>query len=197
MPWGREVVRDLEDALRRFPTVDCLTFSGNGEPTLHPGFGEIARSARELRDRLAPGIKLALFSNSTTVDRPAVQRALRHFDVVMMKLDAGDAQTMAAINRPTPGVLVQDLVEGLANTPGVMVQTVLIRGSASNVEGAPYDAWVAAIKAIKPRRIYVYSTEYPVPGAGIVAVAPRELTCIARDVERRTGLEVCARWLAD
>ena len=67
MPWPQEVERALEAALRRHHSVDSLTFSGNGEPTLHPAFAEIARTARQLRDRHAPHVRLALFSNSSTM----------------------------------------------------------------------------------------------------------------------------------
>jgi len=50
------ILQAIETALRRYPHVDALTFSGNGEPTLHPHFPAIVAETRRLRDALAPGV---------------------------------------------------------------------------------------------------------------------------------------------
>src|SRR5262245_48351350 len=77
--------------------IDRLTVAGHGEPTLHPRFEEIAERLCGLRDRLAPTIRLAILSNSTTAALAAVRRGLALFDDRYMKLDAGDPLTYASI----------------------------------------------------------------------------------------------------
>ena len=99
VPWSREVLREVEVALRKYPDIDTITFSGNGEPTLHPAFAKIATAVSELRDSIAPNVRLALFSNATTAHLAHVREALALFDLPMLKLDAGDPGTLAAINR--------------------------------------------------------------------------------------------------
>jgi wyosine [tRNA(Phe)-imidazoG37] synthetase (radical SAM superfamily) len=195
MPWPQEVERALEAALRRYHSVDSLTFSGNGEPTLHPAFAEIAKTACQLRDRYAPHVRLALFSNSSTVHRQSVQAVLPVFDVAMLKLDAGDPRTMAAINRPADGVRWEVIAHGLRAAQGIHVQSVLVGGSVCNTRGEAFHAWVTALAAIRPARVHIYSTEYPVAEAGVERILPYELAHIAEAVTRRTGLLVDARWL--
>lgn len=196
LPWSDEVLRAVRRALQRFPNVDYVTFSGNGEPTLHPAFPEIAAAIHELRNELVPHVKLALFSNATTVHLERVRQSLAYFDAPMMKLDVGDAESLAAINRPAPEVGWQAIVDGLKQVPNPVIQSVLIDGRVSNVSGAAFEAWVAALAEIRPARVLIYSTDYPVPEAGVERVLPYVLRRIAGDVRERTGLQVDARWVS-
>jgi wyosine [tRNA(Phe)-imidazoG37] synthetase (radical SAM superfamily) len=194
LPWSHEVLREVEIALRKVPNVDTITFSGNGEPTLHPAFAKIAAAVRELRNELAPNVKLALFSNATTVHLEHVRRALPLFDLPMLKLDAGDPATLAAINRPAPEVRWERIVEELGQVPNLIIQSVLIDGEVSNVREAAFEAWVDALAQLKPTHVQVYSTDYPVPESGVERVLPYELKRIAEEVRQRTGVPIEALW---
>ena len=57
--------------------LDVITFSGNGEPTLHPDFNGVVDDVIALRDRYYPQVKISVLSNSTMIDRPAVVEALK------------------------------------------------------------------------------------------------------------------------
>jgi wyosine [tRNA(Phe)-imidazoG37] synthetase (radical SAM superfamily) len=194
MPWPDDVVRAVEAALQRYRSIDFITFSGNGEPTLHPAFPEIADRVRALRDRYRPSVRLALFSNASTLGRPDVVESLRHFDAPMMKLDAGDADTFRAIDRPAVDLQWEAIVAGLQAAGAIHTQSVLIGGPATNATGPALDAWMRALNAIRPARVHIYSTEYPVAEAGVARIPPFELERIAQELARRTGLQVDARW---
>jgi wyosine [tRNA(Phe)-imidazoG37] synthetase (radical SAM superfamily) len=194
LPWSREVLREVEAALREVPNIDTITFSGNGEPTLHPAFPKIAAAIRKLRDELAPTVKLALFSNATTAHMEHIRQALPLFDLPMLKLDAGDPDTLAAINRPAPEVRWERIVEGLDQVSHLVIQSVLIDGEVSNVRGAAFEAWMDALAQLKPTHVQVYSTDYPVPESGVERVLPYELKRIAEEVRERTELPIEALW---
>jgi wyosine [tRNA(Phe)-imidazoG37] synthetase (radical SAM superfamily) len=194
LPWSSEVLQEVKAALRKVPNIDTITFSGNGEPTLHPAFAKIAANVRELRDARAPDVKLALFSNATTVHLERVRQALVLFDLPMLKLDAGDPDTLAAINRPAPEVSWERIVDGLKKVPNLVIQSVLIDGEVSNVKGTAFEAWVDALAKLKPARVQIYSTDYPVAESGVERVLPYELKRIAEDVRKRTGLPIEALW---
>jgi wyosine [tRNA(Phe)-imidazoG37] synthetase (radical SAM superfamily) len=188
------ILHTIETALRRYPHVDALTFSGNGEPTLHPHFPAIVAGTRRLRDALAPNVKLALFSNATTAHLPHIQACLRDFDRPILKLDAGDPATLARINRPAAGVTLDTISAGLKATPNLIVQSVLIEGNVSNSTGETFEAWVAALDAVHPAVVQIYSTDFSVPDAGIERVPPYVLKRIATEVAERTGLHIEAFW---
>jgi wyosine [tRNA(Phe)-imidazoG37] synthetase (radical SAM superfamily) len=194
VPWSSEVLREVEVALRKYPHIDTITFSGNGEPTLHPAFPKITSAVRELRDRLAPHVKLALFSNATTAHLAHVREALALFDLPMLKLDAGDPSTLAVINRPAPEVSWEYIVAGLGQVPNPLIQSVLIDGEVTNVKGAAFEAWVSTLERLQPARVQIYSTDYPVPESGVERVLPYELKRIAEDVKERTGLPIETHW---
>lgn len=194
LPWSREVLREVEVALRKFPHIDTITFSGNGEPTLHPAFAKIATAVRDLRDSIAPNVKLALFSNATTAHLEPIHEALALFDLPMLKLDAGDPDTLAAINRPAPEVSWEHIVGGLEQVPNLLIQSVLIDGEVTNVTEAAFEAWVDTLVKLDPARVQIYSTDYPVPENSVERVLPYALKRIAEDVKARTGLPIEALW---
>jgi wyosine [tRNA(Phe)-imidazoG37] synthetase (radical SAM superfamily) len=189
LPRSQNILRAVEIALREH-SVDYVTFSGNGEPTLHPAFAGIAEAVARLRDKIAPQTKLALFSNSSTAHRKDVRQALAFFDLPMMKLDAGDPDTLAAINQPAQEVSWDAIIAGLQQVDNLVIQSVLIDGRITNIKGSAFEAWVDTLANLDPSCVQIYSTEYPVPQNGVERVLPYELKRIAREVSQRTGLRV-------
>ena len=189
-----QVLRAVRDGLAAHPDIDYLTFSGNGEATLHPEFPEIAARVRRIRYELRPGVKLTILSNSSTVHWPGVRAALAGFEAPIMKLDAGDPKMLAGMNRPAQGLTLEGIVAGLREVPGLIVQSVLVDGRVSNIRGAALEAWIAALAEVRPARVQIYSTDRPVPDVGVERVSPDTLRRIAGQVKARTGLRVEAYW---
>jgi len=193
-PGVDQVLRAVESALHTYPEVDSLTFSGNGEPTLHPYFRDLVFGVRRLRDRFAPHAQVALFSNATTLCLPQTQAALAWIDAPVMKLDAGDSSTFAGINRPAAGVTLETILAGLEALSDVIIQSVLIDGPVTNVHGAAFEAWMAALLRIRPRQVQIYSTDYPTAEESVERVPPFQLRHIAETVIQCTALDVRAFW---
>ena len=82
------------------PSPDYITFSGNGEATLHPDFDTIVEGIIFLRNQFAPDSKTAILSNSTGVVNPNIRKALSKLDERIMKLDCADEQLFKIYNRP-------------------------------------------------------------------------------------------------
>lgn len=193
-PGVEPILRAVETALRAYPEVDALTFSGNGEPTLHPHFRDLVFGVRQLRNRLAPQAQVTLFSNATTLHLSQVQAALAWIDTPIMKLDAGDPLTFARIDRPAPGITLDAILAALRTLPRVIIQSVLIDGPVSNAHGDALEAWIAALDTIRPYQVQIYSTDYPVAETSVQRVPPYRLRQIAADVAQRTGLDIRAFW---
>jgi len=194
-PKVSEVVRAVARALLHPRRLETLTFSGNGEPTLHPQFPTLVTRIRELRDELRPEAKLALFSNSSTITRAEIREALAEIDLPILKLDAGDPYTFEQINRPDAAVRLDSLIEGMRQVRKLVIQSMFIDGPAGTIRGAPFEAWVEAIESVHPTWVQIYSTDYPVPEMGVERVPPYELKRIAAEVTARTGVRVEAYWV--
>ncbi len=110
----REALEKKLQALAQEGTrIDVITFSGNGEPTLHPDFKGIIEDTCALRDQYAPQAKVSVLSNSTQLGRADVVEALRLCDNRILKLDSAIDQTMRLIDAPVNAGLTTAHIEEL------------------------------------------------------------------------------------
>jgi len=193
-PTTDEVLWQVERALKKPRSINYLTFSGNGEPTLHPDFVHIVRGVQSLRNKFRPEVQLAILTNSTGDTQPDVLTALKMMDAPMMKLDAGDEQTFNAINRPAQPEEFWNFVDGLKKIPNLMIQSMLVDGEISNIKGPFFTAWVELLVDLEPHQIHLYSIERPPADERVVPVAPKKLEKIASDLKNNYNLKVNAFW---
>jgi wyosine [tRNA(Phe)-imidazoG37] synthetase (radical SAM superfamily) len=190
LPGPRAVEQELRAALLRLePPPEYITFSGNGEPTLHPAFEEIVGRVAAARDEGAPGARVAVLSNSTGLGNEAVLRGLTAVDVRIMKLDAGTDEVMRRINRPAVDITIDAIVEGLKRLADVTTQTVFVEGGVANTADEDIEAWLDRVEEVGPRAMQVYSLENA-PAMSTLRGIPREkLAAIAGRVREKTGIE--------
>ncbi|MDT8382572.1 MAG: hypothetical protein RQ728_10020 [Brevefilum sp.] len=194
LPTISQVTSAVEKALKKPRSLDFLTFSGNGEPSIHPDFPAIVCSVKEIVSRLRPNAKLALLSNSSRVMVPEILSAICLFDAPMMKLDAGDEDTFFALNQPAENIRFADIIDGLKEIPNLIIQSIMIDGAISNIRGAAHRAWIDTLLEIKPREVHIYSSERPTADETVVCVSPAKLKVIEEDLNSRFGLNVTAYW---
>lgn len=171
--------RKLQQLCREGIAIDVITFSGNGEPTLHPELEAIVSAAAALRDRYTPDAKLAILSNSSTVHRPEVRAALEGVDLKLMKLDAGSETLMRRINLPARGFNFALMLQGLAQLEGVLLQSMFVWGRVENTDPFAIRDWAERVAEIRPLGVQVYTIDRipadpdlrPVPRAVLVSIA--------------------------
>lgn len=176
--------------------LDVITFSGNGEPTLHPDFNGVVDDVIALRDRYYPQVKISVLSNSTMIDRPAVVEALKKVDNNILKLDSAIDRTMRLIDRPVNrNFNVADLVERLKQFSGqCIVQTMILRGEhegerIDNTTDEEVEALLAAYLEIRPMEVMLYSIDRATPEENLQKVPKEELETIAERF-RAKGIKV-------
>lgn len=176
--------------------LDVITFSGNGEPTLHPDFNGVVDDVIALRDRYYPQVKISVLSNSTMIDRPAVVEALKKVDNNILKLDSAIDRTMRLIDRPVNrNFNVADLVERLKQFSGqCIVQTMMLRGEhegerIDNTTEEEVEALLTAYLEIRPMEVMLYSIDRATPEENLQKVPKEELETIAERF-RAKGIKV-------
>jgi len=180
----------LENILRRNRTIDNITFSGNGEASLHPHFEEIVDIAVSLKEDYLPGARLGILSNSSTVASEGVRSALTKFDFRIMKLDAGDIETFERINRPCCGVDYAAILGGLKSIEEVSLQTMFVDGEIQNAGEREVEQWMERVAEIRPVNIQIYSLHRPPAASSLVEVTGERLKEIAARTEAATGIAV-------
>ena len=198
---SRECVREaLATKLRTMKdngeNLDVITFSGNGEPTLHPDFSGIVDDTIELRDRYFPKVKISVLSNATRLGIAGVDSALKKVDNNILKLDSAITATMRIIDRPlSPTYTSEDAIERIAAfTPDCIVQTMLLRGEHEGIEidnttDEEVDALIKAYVRIAPREVMLYSIDRKTPAEHLHKVSREELEKVAERI-REKGINV-------
>jgi wyosine [tRNA(Phe)-imidazoG37] synthetase (radical SAM superfamily) len=192
LPKAEDVARALEEQLVGPAKFNLITFSGNGEPTLHPQFPRIVDDVIALRDKHRPSARVALLSNSTGLTSEAVRKSLARIDLPILKLDVGTEKAFTAINRPCRQVQFEEVVHRLTSLQNIYLQSVFVDGQPSNTARGDIMAWMALVRNIRPREVHIYSIDRPVPNAGIALVSPTRLEGIASVAYRQTGIAVKA-----
>lgn len=150
-PGTETIITAVEKALAGLGEPPAyLTFSGNGEATIHPDFPEIVDAVIKLRNRAVPGSKTAILSNSTLVDKERVRNALEKLDVRIMKLDTGSQAVFTSYNDPMDGIRLDSVTDGLALLKDVTIQSLFTGGLLGNYSQSAIDDWIKRIKKIRP-----------------------------------------------
>jgi wyosine [tRNA(Phe)-imidazoG37] synthetase (radical SAM superfamily) len=193
-PSIRDVISAVREALESPLEFDYLTFSGNGEPTLHPMFTEIVEIVRQDCDELRPQVKMSLLSNASTAHMPRIRQALQWIDLPIMKLDAGDQHTFQLIDQPSPDVQFELILEGLRSIPNLIIQSVFTDGVKNNINQNAVETWKTTLATLKTREVQIYSCERLVASSEVKRAMPEVLQRIASDTERSTGIPIKTFW---
>jgi Fe-S oxidoreductases len=190
LPSRKEVYEALEaklQALRKEDIhLDVITFSGNGEPTLHPDFLGIIEDTCALRDRYYPTAKVSVLSNSTQLGREDVVQALKRCDNRILKLDAGTDEMMRRIDLPVNSSLtVETIVGWLQQFSGDFVlQTCFLRGehnglTIDNTTKEELQAWYQAVDRLQPKQIMIYVIDRKTPEESLEKISREQMEQIA------------------
>ena len=137
-----------------------------------------------IRAGRAPGTKLAIVSNGSTLDRIEVRRALSQLDQRIMKLDAGDATTFRTINGAC--LPLGRLISGLRYLGDIDLQSRFVRNDDRTIDNtcpAALEAWLSVVRTIRPRAVQVCGWEWPSRAARLSDVPVDELASIAARVQ--------------
>jgi wyosine [tRNA(Phe)-imidazoG37] synthetase (radical SAM superfamily) len=179
----------LEQMKQRNETPDTITFSGNGEPTLHPDFSAIIDDTITIRNHYFPTALITVLSNSTTLDRESVFKALKKVDNNTMKLDAGTEKTFRQIDRClNKNITLDHITENLCRFQGeLIIQTLFLRGryageNIDNTTESEVSAWLKRLELIRPRKVLLYPIDRATPAKELEDISRSELEKIAEKV---------------
>jgi len=169
-PSPDEVAHSLRRALARAAAPpDWITFSGNGEPTLHPRFAVVVDRVLAVRAEVASQTRVGILSNGIAADQPAVRAALRRLDGRMMKLDPGP---MVQVNGARYDV--DRLVTSYRTLKPYTLQAMVVKGR--EWDGASAEsvaAWLPLVVRAAPDAVQLYSLARP-PADPTLQNVPRE-----------------------
>ena len=155
IPDENQLLNQLDEYLRQISieSLDVVTFSGSGEPTLNLHLGSMVRGVRK---RL-PELPILLLSNGSLLGHPKVMKNLSEFDIVTVKFDAGDDNTHQTINRPLTPFRHDQLVKAIhglrtKTKASIALEVMLLRikSGISNISGKARDTLVGELIELAP-----------------------------------------------
>lgn len=174
-----EVKRELSHFFEHNPDPDYITFSGNGEPTLHKDLGEVLGFIKEIR----PELPIAVLTNGSLFSDPVVRKELLPADVVLPSLDAATSTAFKKINRQPKNLTIEDYVNGLISfrrefTGEIWLEIFMLPGYNDDAENLK--ALKEAVLSIKPDRIQLNTLDRPGVIEGLRAATWEELEMIVK-----------------
>lgn len=176
--------------------IDVITFSGNGEPTLHPDFLGIIQDTCALRDQYCQKAKVSVLSNSTQLGRTDVIEALRLCDNRILKLDSAIDATMRLIDKPVNAQLtVKQIVQWLSIFDGdFTLQTCFLRGeyqgqTIDNTTPEELTAWYEMVDYLHPKQVMIYVIDRVTPLETLEKIPAETMEKIAIPL-REKGIDV-------
>ncbi len=122
------IVEKVINYVEKCSKVDYVTFVPDGEPTLDVNLGKTARALRNSID-----VPIAILTNASLLWLEDVMLDLNEFNLVSLKIDSGSLMTWKAINRPHPGLRLEDIIDSIKRFAreyrGTLItETMLVNG---------------------------------------------------------------------
>lgn len=103
-----QVISELKEVLASGTEIDCITFSGSGEPTLSSDIGLLIDEIKKLTS-----IPVAVLTNGSLLYKKDVQADLKNADIIIPSIDAVDEDIFNKINRPASDLNLSEVLEGI------------------------------------------------------------------------------------
>jgi len=102
-----EVQEKVEKSREKGELIDYLTFVPDGEPTLDINLGKEIKLIKSL------GIKIAVISNASLIDKKQVRENLKEADLVSLKVDSVEEEIWRKVNHPHRKLCLKSILEGM------------------------------------------------------------------------------------
>jgi len=103
----KEVQKKVEKSREKGELIDYLTFVPDGEPTLDINLGQEIKLIKSL------GIKIAVITNSSLIDKKIVQENLTKADLISFKIDSVEEEIWRKVDRPNRNLSLKDVLNSM------------------------------------------------------------------------------------
>jgi wyosine [tRNA(Phe)-imidazoG37] synthetase (radical SAM superfamily) len=177
-----DVLAELLAFLSASPSLDYITLSGSGEPTLSRSIGEVIRF---IKDRF-PAYRVAVLTNGSLLSDPDVRRDLLPTDVVLPTLSTVNEKTFQKIHRPVPGIDTAEIIDRLIQfrseyTGQIWLEVFIIPGI--NTSDDELAGLHDAIRKIRPDRVQLNTLDRPGTEEWVRPADPAELERVLKMID--------------
>jgi wyosine [tRNA(Phe)-imidazoG37] synthetase (radical SAM superfamily) len=130
-----KIVVEIEEALKKFPEINVLTFTANGEPTLYPDLYNLIIKVNKIKPLYK--FKTLILSNGGNIFKHQIREILMKFDKVKLSLDCATENCFAKLDRPLKHIKIKDVKSGLLEfskmySGELYIETLFVKGINDN-----------------------------------------------------------------
>ncbi len=153
--------------------LNFITLSGSGEPTLNSGIGALIELLKKTTN-----FHVAVITNSSLLGDPLVRRQILGADLIVPSLDAVTEEAFQKIDRPCPGIKLEEIIEGLVSLRKefkgkIWLEVMLVKGLNDNI--AHTRRLKEVIERINPDRVQLNSPVRFTAELGVEALDAKHL----------------------
>ena len=147
-----EVQEKIKKSKEKGESIDYLTFVPDGEPTLDINLGKEIKLIKSL------GIKIAVITNSSLIDKKQVRENLKEADLVSLKVDSVEEEIWRKVNHPHRKLCLKSILEGILKFSEsfkgkIITETMLIKNI--NDDSQHLKKVADFLAQLKPSRSYL------------------------------------------
>lgn len=165
---AQAVLDEVRTVINSGKKIDCITFSGTGEPTLNIELGNMIAGIKAMS-----AVPVAVITNGTFLNLEDVRTDLMQADLVIPSVDTVSPQVFERINRPHPGVELEKMLAGLETfsrsyTGRLWIEVMLVQGINDTAE--ELQALAGYLNRINCEKIQINTVTRPPAESGCAAV---------------------------
>lgn len=187
----RQILSDIQNALKLHKDIDVLTITANGEPTLYPHLKELISEINKIKGKT----KTLILSNASTLANQETQNALMLFDSVKLSLDCATKECFKKLDRPDNTINLESIKEGMLQFKkrfsGNLIIEILLVATLNNKPSEIKELNNFLLK-LKPNRIDIGTIDRP-PAYNAKPLSYQELRDIAQSFDASLPIVVTTR----
>lgn len=177
-PSVQELVQAVKEKLSStHTTIDVLTITANGEPTLYPHLKELVKELNKIKGNS----KLLILSNGSTIYKQEIQDSLCDIDIVKLSLDCVSNECFHKLDRTDSSVdtdaIVKGMIEFRSKFNKDLVLEILFVDTLNNKD-KEIELLKDAISQIQPNRVDIGTIDRP-PAYKVNPISYEELEQIS------------------
>jgi len=186
-----QVMSALKQALDRHRSIDFITLTANGEPTLYPDLSELIDAIDEVKGKS----RTLILSNGSTIGEPAVQDALAKLGMVKLSLDCGTDRCLHRLDRAHHGISIDKIKKGMLTfrqrySGPLIIETLFVR--TINDKASELSELETFLLELQPDRIDIGTIDRP-PAYEVKPLSYEALHRIAQRFDSSLPIYIASR----
>jgi wyosine [tRNA(Phe)-imidazoG37] synthetase (radical SAM superfamily) len=176
-----DIIIQVKEALVKYPKIDVITITANGEPTLYPMLGELIDHLNQIKKEK----KLLILSNASTIVSQDIQNSLCKLDIVKLSLDCVSEKCFKKIDRPDKSIDFNKMIESIISFRKIfknelVIEILVVEGI--NDKEEEFKLLNQALQKINPDRVDIGTIDRP-PAYAVKPVSEEKISKLATLIE--------------